>query len=355
LAAYWVQSGTAALALALMLARHRRPEVEHPKVLLPAYGCPDLVAAAEFAGVQPVLVDIHDDDPGYRLESLAGALDVDTVAVVAVNFLGIRERLAGIREVLRAHPGVVLIEDDAQWFPESPQATPAGASELAGDMVCVSFGRGKPVSLLGGGALLLREPQPEAAAAIAPAVDAGPLLRLKAALFNALLNPHLYWLVNRNPLFELGQTRFKPLQAITALDGRRLGSLQQACTLHLRRANSVGDAWAAALASLPGLMPLVVGDDRCGRWLRYPVLCRDGAMRDRLWRALRAEGVGASAMYLDILAEVPGVADKIVSTGDYPGARAFADRLLTLPVHERVGPRVIARVVAIVQEVAGRG
>src|SRR5690606_4927305 len=132
--AHWVQSGTAALALALLTARSRRPQLRNPSVILPAYGCPDLIAAAEYAGVTPVLVDIGIDDPGYDLDCLAAAIDADTIAVVAVNFLGLRERLGAIRELLRVHPDVLLIEDNAQWYPE-----PARMPALAGDLVCLSF------------------------------------------------------------------------------------------------------------------------------------------------------------------------------------------------------------------------
>src|SRR5690606_38180670 len=124
----WLNSGTAALAQALIVAKRRQSSVARPQVILPAYGCPDLVAAAVFAGLEPVLVDIETDDPAYSIDALRAALSTSVVAVVAVNFLGIPERLALLRDVLQEHGQALLIEDNAQWFPES-----VGQNTLHGD------------------------------------------------------------------------------------------------------------------------------------------------------------------------------------------------------------------------------
>lgn len=51
-----VNSGTAALSLSLIVAK--TTNAEKNEVILPAYGCPDLVAAIEYAGLIPVIVDI---------------------------------------------------------------------------------------------------------------------------------------------------------------------------------------------------------------------------------------------------------------------------------------------------------
>src|SRR5690606_34335161 len=201
----WVNSGTAALAAAMWLARQRQPSIAQPEVILPAYGCPDLVAAAVHAGVRPVLVDIGSEDPGYDLDALAAALSARTVAVVAVNFLGIAERLQQLRECIAAFPQIALIEDDAQWFPE-----PLPAPPLEGDYICISFGRGKPVSLLGGGLLLVKDSLPTDWP-IQPAADAGAALLPKLLAYNALLRPAAYGLISRNPFLKLGQTVYKPL------------------------------------------------------------------------------------------------------------------------------------------------
>ena len=88
------QSGTASLAAAIGAAIRNKP-TEKPEVILPAYGCPDLVSAAVFAGAKPVLVDLENDRPWMNLEQLSASINSNTVAVVAVDLLGIPERISG--------------------------------------------------------------------------------------------------------------------------------------------------------------------------------------------------------------------------------------------------------------------
>jgi dTDP-4-amino-4,6-dideoxygalactose transaminase len=342
--AHWVQSGTAALALALLIARERQNHIASPTVILPAYGCPDLIAAAEYAGVRPLLVDIAADDPGYDLAQLAQAIDATTIAVVAVNFLGIRERLPELRNIIAQHPHILLIEDNAQWFPE-----PARDCALQGDLVCLSFGRGKPVSLLGGGLLLARSgfDAPVSIRPCAPENDFA--LQCKTQLFGLLSRRRWYALANRNPLLELGATRFKPLTEIRALDARRLHALPAAMTNYLKLSRAIESVWRGAIARTDKIHALAVESDRPARLLRYPVLAHDENSRNRLWAQLDCAGLGVTAMYRNALPEVNGVAGKFGVYGDYANARRFAARLLTLPVHAQVRKQDVERALAIIE------
>src|SRR6185312_4150347 len=80
-AAHLYQSGTAALAVAIADARHRHGS-RNPEVILPAYCCPDVIAASQFAQVRPRLVDTAPGQWGYDRQNLLAALNRDTVAVV---------------------------------------------------------------------------------------------------------------------------------------------------------------------------------------------------------------------------------------------------------------------------------
>lgn len=317
----WLNSGTAALALALMAALAVCPG--RKRVILPGYGCPDLVAAAVFAGAQAVLVDCAADDPGYDLGALAAACEDGVAAIVAVNFLGIRERMAELADIARS-ADCVLIEDCAQWYPE-PADGPA-------DAMLTSFGRGKPVNLLGGGALLLREDgalgdwQPPALAPMAP------LGRVKALVFNQLLRPTAYGLVSRVPGTAIGTTVYHALSEIQALDAVRLSLLGANVQRHGARDRAseyaLGGIVAREAAGVEALAPSLAS--RWGRLLRYPLLCPDQATRDGLVSRWTARG--ASAFYARALPEIPGVAAVLPVMAPVPNARRFAARLLTLPV-----------------------
>jgi dTDP-4-amino-4,6-dideoxygalactose transaminase len=87
---------------------------------------------------------------------------------------------------------------------------------------------------------------------------------------------------------------------------------------------------------------------RGARLLRYPLLCADLCERDALLQQLRQAGLGATALYQRILPAVTGVDDRVEVRVPLDGARAFADRLLTLPVHAGVSAADVERMAAII-------
>lgn len=328
-----LDSGTSALALALLTAKARRGllESDAPEVIVPAYCCPDLVAAADYAGVKVVVVDIAPEDPGYDLGALESALNDNTLAVIAVNFLGISERLDELAESLKAYPHIALIEDNAQWF---PGVTEAG--QLRGDYVVFSCGRGKPVSLLGGGLLLQREPAEPLPQAPAPANNGKGMTRLKHLAYNLLRRPQLYQFLTRNPLITLGETRYNPLSEVAAMDEYRTTLLARNVHYYRTRGRNAERAFDQLPRALNGLAALESGRRR--RLLRYPVLLPSVEVRDELLDRLEQAGLGATAMYRQPLVTLPGL-DRLQSQGPCPNAERFAERLLTLPVHSGVKPK----------------
>ena len=212
-------SGTAALAAALVAASKAAKTSKNntrPEVILPAYACPDLVSAAIFAGVKPILVDLEANGPWLDLSQLANAITAETVAIIGVNLFGIAERWPQLRE-LAIQKDVLLIEDSAQYVPGGDEH-----QDWQGDLVVFSFGRGKPVSLLGGGAVVAKNPSlidllPR------PALNATSMsqnlsFKLKARMYNAMISPYLYWLPQMLPFLHLGETRYHVLDNIETMD-----------------------------------------------------------------------------------------------------------------------------------------
>ena len=342
---HWVDSGTSALALALADVKAKSPHTVNPSVIIPGYCCPDLVAAAIYAGVRPVAVDICANDAGYDLAALKTAIDANTVAVIAVNFLGIKERLDEIRTLL-ANTSIKLIEDNAQWFP-------ASISEHAflSDYVLFTFGRGKPLSLLGGGVLFFREPlmvadlvQPLARD---PAYDVKQHGKLLA--YNFLLHPHCYCYLNRAPFLHLGETCYHPLPGIFALDAYRKTLFAANLLLHANRptiAEQFYDELGVGKQQLTSVNTI-----RRKRLLRYPLLCESVEQRDRLLKQLNGAGLGASPMYQTAITHVPGVHDLVVATGGLDNSHHFARRFLTLPTHEYVTEKQLQRIKAVLDKI----
>ena len=88
--------------------------------------------------------------------------------------------------------------------------------------------------------------------------------------------------------------------------------------------------------------------------MRYPVLVEDVCARDRLCRSLAS--FGASPFYAKALADIDGVAKLLGRPAHSDGAREFAQRLLTLPLHAGVGESDLeALSAALTSLVAGSG
>lgn len=337
---HWVDSGTSALALALVQAKQQRPEVCQPEVILPGYCCPDLVAAAHYAGVKPVLVDIQPNDPALALGAIRRALSPSTLALVAVNFLGVAENLAELLLLKRDFPQLMLVEDNAQWFP-SAREIPL----LAGDFVVFSFGRGKPVSLLGGGLLLTKQPLAAELAqglrvegeSAAPSVAARVLLQLKYRAYNQLLTPFCYQFLSRNPFITLGQTQYHALLGISALDAQRAALLGANLQAFAQAETRLADAYQQLFDAIGFENQFAaLSSNRCRRLLRYPVLFKTAAHKQRVLKRLTALGLGATDMYRTALPSVAGVGELAVSDA-LPNAIDFAARFITLPLHVGVG------------------
>lgn len=348
---YWVDSGTSALALAILDAKTHFPNVQQPRVIIPGYCCPDLVAACVYAGVEAVAVDIGEYDPAYDIECLRAQLDERVVAVIAVNFLGIAERLGELRKLIgELGLRTRLIEDNAQWFPVCEADVP-----VVSDYTIFSFGRGKPLSLLGGGLLLARAP---VAAIVVKQITAADkpsrLLPLKIHAYNLLLTPQFYLLLNRNPFIHLGETKYIALEKIQALDSFRYKLLSVNFERYAARKPELKMHYDEIVRANGFQQLVALTTPRARQLLRYPLLCTSAARRDYLLARLRQSGLGATAMYPAAIDQIAGVGERVCVPGPIVNARKFAQQFITLPMHAGVTQVYREQIVAVLQDAAGR-
>lgn len=340
-------SGTAALAQAMAHCASRR-SVGDPEVIIPAYGCPDLVAACLHASVYPRLVDVAPAQWSYDLEALKASLSGNTVAIVAINLLGLGD---GSQELTRLchHRNLPLIQDSAQYLPRESVAWP-------GEYVVLSFGRGKPLNLLHGGALVSR---------LAEADDDSPAVppdhcttkerllssRLAAVAFNALTRPALYGIYSTLPGTGLGSVIYKPLRDASLLPEQAWQQLGAAFELYCQKPSYRRDIWATALEkwSELGIFPLAApGKPLPAEPLRLALLAPDRTARDLLVDRLNKAGLGASRFYATDLPEVTEIPEQVKCQGPFPNARVLAERLFTLPTHALVDAETVHRTHAAV-------
>lgn len=332
----FTNSGTSALALVLaaLAERGRRAGRAARQVLVPAYGCPDILSAVVHAGLEVKLVDLARDSPFPSAAGWAGAIGDDTLALISVGMLGLRDPVTPAQAIAAGLDPAAFIEDCCQIHPMAVAA-------VADRNLVLSFGRGKPVSMMHGGAARLVAnlvpmcPTPERRGGRVEFAR----IATAAAAYNVLRSPRLYGWVTSMPGLGIGTTRYAPLHAVGAMN------------IHARNRLDLQSGWADPRRQelqntirdlLASLRPRVLAVDiwqrfgSGGEWLlRYPLLLKNRQVRDKALSILNRRGLGASGMYMESLPRLPGV-ESVWQGGRFDHAQSFADRLLTLPLHEDV-------------------
>ncbi len=339
------RSGTAALTLALRALGKVRQGSE---VILPAYTCPSVAAAVIKAGLRPVLCDMRPES--FRMDPswLEARIGDDTLAVIPVHLFGIPEDLRAIRE-LAASKEIAVVEDATQAFGNTIDGDPVGT---IGDIGVFSFGRGKPLNLMTGGALVVNHAELLDAIERPDAAPPGVSYKLLLLLYSIFFKPRLFWIPAGLPGLRLGDTYFT---LDIDLSGPDPAMIRIGNELHTAwegiRANRVALAklYRDALTGVEScVLPGSGRDDPGTALLRFPILAADRRERDRILYTAKKEGLGATGMYPVALNELAGLSDYFPKDESYPEARRIAERLITLPLHEYVTERDIARIRRIV-------
>jgi dTDP-4-amino-4,6-dideoxygalactose transaminase len=316
-------SGRQALRLALEhLARSR----DRDEVLIPAYTCFSVPAAAVAAGLRVRLVDVTRE--GRIDRSALEALPLERAAALVVsNLFWVPEPIADIREPL-ARAGVAVVDDAAQAFGTDCGEGPVGSR---GDLGILSFGRGKPLSGLGGGAIIWPD-SPEAAPEPPGLRRASALAR--AVLYDVALQPAVFRVLAAIPALGIGETHFDPDITPGPIDGASVCLAAAALQGFDRSARERADRAASLseeIAATSAFSPICGASDAACGYPRLAVVAPGAKARDAALSALC--NLGATAMYPSALDQLAALQPHRVGESSCPGAQELAARVLTLPTN----------------------
>ncbi|SDB58023.1 dTDP-4-amino-4,6-dideoxygalactose transaminase [Desulfonatronum thiosulfatophilum] len=337
-----ILAGSARILLYLLFKELRgQAGPEKSEVLLPGYTCYSVAAAAVKAGLRVALYDLNPRTFQPDLHSVERALSDRTLAVVGQHLLGMPADLEPLISAAQRH-GVCLIEDSAQFMASNQTKQ----FSTGADFTVYSFGRGKPLPLGGGGALIANSPKATTplkriaeAVLTSPNGSKGPMA---PAMTRIMSWPRLYWMLEKLPI-GLGRTVYDPGFPVTSMAAalQRIGTaaLSDLALLNQHRA-MIGEIYIKGFQSGPtqGSLSYVPS---C---VRFPILVR---CRDKM-RQLAAYGV--RRLYPMALVDLPALrsrlADPVPKTF---GAREIAQRMVTLPTHLGVDQRLAEIIVNIAQ------
>lgn len=325
------------------------------EVIIPAYCCYSIPAAAVAAGLRVRLVDVNLTGQ-IDLESLRRLPLESAAGLVIGNLFGVPEPMTDALELAHA-AGVAVIDDAAQTLGGQSPEGPVGSR---GDVGVLSFGRGKPLSALGGGALVWKrrpDPIPENLALPVAQDPAAPAQRvsalLRAAAYDLARVPAVLRVLAGIPALGIGTTVYDPdfrqgpiEGASVALAAAQLPRLDAMNHARARTARAI----SARLVAETRFRPVLDPADGIGIYPRLAVLAPDSAARDA---ALSSSGwLGLTGMYPDTLDRVPALLADLAEKADCPGAHAFCSRLLTLPTHPGLRGRRLDGLLAQLSELS---
>lgn len=347
---YCFSSGRAALFY-LLKALSRTTAPDRSEVVIPAYTCFSVAAAAVKAGLKIRLVDIDIGTLDYSNKALQNATLDHAFCMIACNLFGITNNWDSL-DRLAERQDLFLIDDAAQSFGSILNGSTSGTF---GDAGFFSLGRGKSLSAYSGGILITQ--RKSIAAAIEqeliclPRQGAHKTVTLLMSLLGSsmLLHPRKYWVTGLMPFLKLGESVFEPdfeaagmnkLQKCAfAVQFRKLAGL----CLERQRKCLVLQQRLADLKSygLPGFR-----EDFCPSYLRMPVLASSKHTRNQIIARLRQCGIVSASMYPSTIRDIKRISDYIANPGDvYPNAQRVVECLFTLPTHAYVTNRDIDKIV----------
>ena len=307
-----VNSGTSALHLALLAAGAGpgKEVVTVPSTFVAT------VAAIEYSGATPVLVDVDPQTLNMDPAKLKAAISERTVAVVPVHLHGQPADMRPILEIAREH-GLKVVEDAAQAHGAEYDSKRAGSM---GDMGCFSFYPGKNLGACGEGGLVTTDDEQY------------------ANLMRSLRDwgqEKKYHHVHKGFNYRMDGIQGAMLRVKMA----RLEEWTEA-----RRAHAV--RYRELLGGMSIDLPLELPNTRHV----YHVFAIRTAERDAMKQCLDERGVGTNIHYPIPVHLQKAYANLGYKAGDFPVTEAAASSLLSLPMFAELTDEQIVQVCEAVRE-----
>ena len=314
-------SGRAVLYL-LLEALKRKDAERRDEVLIPGYTCYSVAASVAKAGLKIRVYDIDPQTLSPDPNSLRRSASSRTLAIISQHLFGIPTPIDGLKEIAQK-TGAYLIEDAAQGLGGTLNGRPLGTM---GDFGFFSFGRGKPLPVGCGGALVGKDQN------VLPWLESKVASRgytglITAAATQVISWPGLYWIPEMLPL-GLGETIFDPHFDVAGMPlmSQRLAEKSMAIlddlNTHRRHlAKTYKEAFddEHIISDPKGSTPV---------YTRFPLMAGPGSIPKELKR------LGVRRMYPKAVTDEktikPYLGNQQVST---LGAAQIARNLITLPTH----------------------
>ncbi len=314
--AFAVNSGTAALHLALLAASVRRGS----EVIVPSFTFVSTAEVVMLVGAKPVFVDINPDTYNIDPEKVQKAVTKRTKAIMPVDLFGLPADMKPIEEIAEEH-GLVVVEDAAQAHGAQYGGKPAGSFA---DLACWSFYASKNMTTGEGGMITTNNDD-----------YAGKLPYMRS---HGETREYVSSMIGGN--FRMPEME----AAVGCVQLRKLPKF-----LNQRRRNA--ERLVAELRGVDELQLPTVPEGYRHSWYLFTVRLKDADVkkRDRVVGELRRLGIGATVYYPVPIHLMPFY--RRFCKHRLPHTERAARQVFSLPVHPAVTARQVDYIAASLREI----
>ena len=333
-------SGRALLYLLLKKLRDQEGK-DRDQVLIPGYTCYSVAASIAKAGLRIRVYDVDPETFSADIDDIRRKINPHTLAIVCQHLFGIPTDLEELVPLAREEK-CYLIEDAAQALGGRMGGIPLGT---LGDFGFYSFGRGKPLPLGCGGALIGKDSQILSSLSISKLANSLTAF-VKVAGGQVFSSPHIYWFPEALPL-GLGETVFDPGFPVLGIAGK-IRTLGEKTLSFLTTLNCHRRKIARTYLGVIGEHNCVTSYDGTPVYTRFPVIASEVPISKELKR------LGVRRMYPRAIVDEPDIRPYLTQAETpTPGATEIARRLITLPTHMGISENLAHEIATKVKKYFG--
>ena len=291
-----------------------------------------------YLGADVRLVDIDPATLNIDPALIEAAITPRTKAIIPVHYAGLAADMPAILALARRH-GLKVVEDAAHALPTTCDGQLVGT--LDSDATVFSFYANKTITTGEGGMLVTRN------AALAGRARIMRLHGINRDAFDRFTAKVPSW------YYEVVAPGYKyNLTDIAAALG--IQQLKRAHAFYLQRCR-LAAAYDEALAGLPVVLPPKAAAGSQHAWHLYVLRLADGAglERDRFIERLFEAGIGCSVHYIPLHLHPYWRERYALRSEQFPHSQRAYERMVSLPVHTRMGLDDVLRVGAAVRAALG--
>ena len=310
------------------------------EVLVPAITFLASANCARYVGAEPVFVDVDPRSGLIDVNHAAAQIGERTRAIIAVHLNGHVADLAGLRALADKHD-LIVIEDAAHALGARYRDSSIGDCRYS-DMATLSLHPVKHITTAEGGAITTAKPELAAALEV-------------FRCHGMVRDPNQLRQPSPGPWYYEQQTlgyNYRITDVQCALGISQMRKLDR----FLARRRELVARYDRLFASVKGVEPAASGGaDTLGAYHLYAVhidFAGAGTTRAKVMAALRERGVGTQVHYIPVPAQ-PYYVDRGADVRRFPGALAYYEGILSLPMYPAMRDEDVDRVVESLVQVLG--